>query len=191
MLKLCRVTNVKVLFLVLVYVFNFNLFEFRPPFWRTVYSCVMYNFYFLFLSFRERRTPFPVQGPNPIKEQGIVGHAHLLSPALPHQQLPRALGLFKLLPLGTSQVSPRCRCRGRNAVLFTLTECSVVLLRGTSKSLKKQSIWSSRLRNKVYVYVTHLKRAETYFWKILHKQTGTLQFPAPRHENAAYELSWK
>ena len=28
MLKLCRVTEVKVLFLVLVYVFNFNLFEF-------------------------------------------------------------------------------------------------------------------------------------------------------------------
>ena len=28
MLKLCRVTIVKVLFLVLVYVFNFNLFEF-------------------------------------------------------------------------------------------------------------------------------------------------------------------
>ena len=28
MLKLCRVTNVKVLFLVLVYVFNFNLFLF-------------------------------------------------------------------------------------------------------------------------------------------------------------------
>ena len=27
MLKLCRVTKVKVLFLVLVYVFNFNLFE--------------------------------------------------------------------------------------------------------------------------------------------------------------------
>ena len=30
MLKLCRVTKVKVLFLVLVYVFNFNLFEFSP-----------------------------------------------------------------------------------------------------------------------------------------------------------------
>ena len=28
MLKLCRVTEVKVIFLVLVYVFNFNLFEF-------------------------------------------------------------------------------------------------------------------------------------------------------------------
>ena len=28
MLKLCRVPKVKVLFLVLVYVFNFNLFEF-------------------------------------------------------------------------------------------------------------------------------------------------------------------
>ena len=28
MLKLCRVTKVKVLFLVLVYVFNFKLFEF-------------------------------------------------------------------------------------------------------------------------------------------------------------------
>ena len=28
MLNLCRVTKVKVLFLVLVYVFNFNLFEF-------------------------------------------------------------------------------------------------------------------------------------------------------------------
>ena len=28
MLKLCRVTKVKVLFLVLVYVFNFDLFEF-------------------------------------------------------------------------------------------------------------------------------------------------------------------
>ena len=28
MLKLCRVTEVKVFFLVLVYVFNFNLFEF-------------------------------------------------------------------------------------------------------------------------------------------------------------------
>ena len=28
MLKLCRVTKVKVLFLVLVYVINFNLFEF-------------------------------------------------------------------------------------------------------------------------------------------------------------------
>ena len=28
MLKLCRVTKVKVLFLALVYVFNFNLFEF-------------------------------------------------------------------------------------------------------------------------------------------------------------------
>ena len=28
MLKLCRVTKVKVLFLVLVYVFNFHLFEF-------------------------------------------------------------------------------------------------------------------------------------------------------------------
>ena len=28
MLKLCRVTKVKVLFLVLVYVFSFNLFEF-------------------------------------------------------------------------------------------------------------------------------------------------------------------
>ena len=28
MLKLCRLTEVKVLFLVLVYVFNFNLFEF-------------------------------------------------------------------------------------------------------------------------------------------------------------------
>ena len=28
MLKLCRVTKVKVLFLVLVYVFNFNIFEF-------------------------------------------------------------------------------------------------------------------------------------------------------------------
>ena len=28
MLKLCRVTKVKVLFLVLVYIFNFNLFEF-------------------------------------------------------------------------------------------------------------------------------------------------------------------
>ena len=28
MLKLCRVTKAKVLFLVLVYVFNFNLFEF-------------------------------------------------------------------------------------------------------------------------------------------------------------------
>ena len=28
MLKLCRVTKVKVFFLVLVYVFNFNLFEF-------------------------------------------------------------------------------------------------------------------------------------------------------------------
>ena len=28
MLKLCRVTKVKELFLVLIYVFNFNLFEF-------------------------------------------------------------------------------------------------------------------------------------------------------------------
>ena len=28
MLKLCRVTKVKVLFLLLVYIFNFNLFEF-------------------------------------------------------------------------------------------------------------------------------------------------------------------
>ena len=28
MLKLCRVTKVKVLFLVLIYVFNFNLFQF-------------------------------------------------------------------------------------------------------------------------------------------------------------------
>ena len=31
MLKLCRVTKVKVLFLVLIYVFNFNLFEFSAP----------------------------------------------------------------------------------------------------------------------------------------------------------------
>ena len=31
MLKLCRVTKVKVLFLVLVYVFNVNLFEFSAP----------------------------------------------------------------------------------------------------------------------------------------------------------------
>ena len=37
MLKPCRVTKVKVLYLVLVYVFNANLFEFRPPFWRKVY----------------------------------------------------------------------------------------------------------------------------------------------------------
>ena len=37
MLKLCKVTKVKVLFLVLVYVFNLNVFEFRPPFWRRVY----------------------------------------------------------------------------------------------------------------------------------------------------------
>ena len=28
MLKLCRVTKVKVLFLMLIYIFNFNLFEF-------------------------------------------------------------------------------------------------------------------------------------------------------------------
>ena len=32
MLKLCRVTKVKVLFLVLVYVFNVNLFEFSAVF---------------------------------------------------------------------------------------------------------------------------------------------------------------
>lgn len=80
-------------------------------------------------------------------------------------------------------------------------------LHGASKSLKKQSIWTSRLRNKGYVYLTYhsqavlsivgtnysvgLKRAETYFWKMLHKQTGILQFPAPRHENAAYQLSLK
>ena len=41
MLKLGRVTKVKVLFLVLVLVFNFSLFRtylnFRPPFWRRVY----------------------------------------------------------------------------------------------------------------------------------------------------------
>ena len=50
MLKLCRVTKVKVLFRVLVYVFNFKLFllyfctfliltylNVRPPFWRRVY----------------------------------------------------------------------------------------------------------------------------------------------------------
>ena len=33
MLKLCRVTNIKVLCLVLVYVFNFNLLEFSAAFW--------------------------------------------------------------------------------------------------------------------------------------------------------------
>ena len=41
MLKLCRVTKVKVLFLALVYVFNFNLlvFEFSAAIiWRRVYS---------------------------------------------------------------------------------------------------------------------------------------------------------
>ena len=38
MLKVCRVTKVKVFFLVLVYVFNFDSFEFRPPFWRRVYT---------------------------------------------------------------------------------------------------------------------------------------------------------
>ena len=32
MLKLCRVTKGKVLFLVLVYIFNFNLFEFLAAF---------------------------------------------------------------------------------------------------------------------------------------------------------------
>ena len=32
MLKLCRVTKVKVLFLVLIYVFNFNLLNFRRHF---------------------------------------------------------------------------------------------------------------------------------------------------------------
>ena len=32
-------------------------------------------------------------------------------------------------------------------------------LRGASKSLKKQSIWSSRVRNKVYVYVTYHSQA--------------------------------
>ena len=36
MLKLYRVTKVKVFFLVLVYVFNFDLFNFWLPFWRRV-----------------------------------------------------------------------------------------------------------------------------------------------------------
>ena len=34
MLKLCRVTKVKVLFLVLVYVLNFNLFEFSAAIYK-------------------------------------------------------------------------------------------------------------------------------------------------------------
>ena len=38
MLKLCRVAKVKVFFLVLVYVFNFDLFEFSDAIsWRRVY----------------------------------------------------------------------------------------------------------------------------------------------------------
>ena len=36
MLKLCRVTKVKVLFLVLVYVFNFNLFKVSAAILRSV-----------------------------------------------------------------------------------------------------------------------------------------------------------
>ena len=40
MRKLCMVTKVKVLFLVVVYVFNSNLLilSFWPPFWRKVYA---------------------------------------------------------------------------------------------------------------------------------------------------------
>ena len=45
MLKVCRVTKVKVFFLVLVYVFNFDSFEFRPPFWRRVYTNCFIQFY--------------------------------------------------------------------------------------------------------------------------------------------------
>ena len=37
MLKRFRVTKVKVLFLVLIYVFNLTYLNFRPPFWRRVY----------------------------------------------------------------------------------------------------------------------------------------------------------
>ena len=44
MLKLCRVTKVKVLFLVLVYVFNFNLFEFSPAILEKVLLNLMHHF---------------------------------------------------------------------------------------------------------------------------------------------------
>ena len=37
MLKLGRVTKFKMLFLVLVFVFNLTYLNFRPPFWRRVY----------------------------------------------------------------------------------------------------------------------------------------------------------
>ena len=37
MLKLCRVTKVKVLFLVLVYLFILTYLNFRPSFWRRIY----------------------------------------------------------------------------------------------------------------------------------------------------------
>ena len=42
MLKLCRLTKVKVIFLVLVYVFYFDLFEFLAAIWRRVYSITKY-----------------------------------------------------------------------------------------------------------------------------------------------------
>ena len=37
MLKLCRITKVKVFPLVLVYIFNLTYLNFRLPFWRRVY----------------------------------------------------------------------------------------------------------------------------------------------------------
>ena len=37
MLKLCRVTKVKVFFLVLVYLFILTYLNFRPSFWRRIY----------------------------------------------------------------------------------------------------------------------------------------------------------
>ena len=40
MLTLCRVTKVKAFFLVLVYVLNFDLFEFSVAFWRRVYCAI-------------------------------------------------------------------------------------------------------------------------------------------------------
>ena len=49
MLKLCRVTKVTVLFLVLVYVFNFNLFEFSAAILEKGLLSVGDNFAFAFV----------------------------------------------------------------------------------------------------------------------------------------------
>ena len=49
MLKLWRVTKVKVLFLVLVYVFILTYLNFWPPFWGRVYGITMYHTHYILL----------------------------------------------------------------------------------------------------------------------------------------------